>query len=77
MDRSRRNFRVLNPGDRVKHNYTDGHGKGVVLSRKGDGSGQLAYIVKYDNVKEAMPYTFNSETQEIVPLRHQHKKAAK
>lgn len=59
--------RQLQPGERVRHNYRDGYGLGTVQGRRGDGSDRMAYQVKFDAVGEAMPYTFNADTQEIVP----------
>lgn len=56
----------LEVGQRVRHNYKSGHGLGKVIERRGDGSERLAYVVLWDKTGNAMPYTHNSENQEIV-----------
>lgn len=57
----------LKIGDKVRHNYTDGHGEGVVVDVRGDGSDRLAYMVMFDSCAGTFPYTYNREFQEIVP----------
>lgn len=61
-----RPVRPLEVGQRVRHNYKSGHGFGKVLERRGDGCERLAYIVLWDKTGNAMPYTHNTDNQEIV-----------
>lgn len=54
-------------GCRVRHNYTDGHGEGTVVSMKeGAFSSLLGFEVTWDSGAGTFPYTHTAENQEIV-----------
>jgi hypothetical protein len=59
----------LFPGSRVRHNYADGHGIGSVIEVAEKFEERFAYKVLWDSGVGPEPYTYNDETQEIVPVR--------
>lgn len=68
MKNSNKEVVRLNVGQRVKHNYQDGHGLGTIVSVDEDHTKRFAYRVKYDNVDEVMPYSYNEDNKEIIPV---------
>lgn len=58
----------LEIGQRVRHNYENGHGQGRIVGRLRDGSEPLSYSVQWDTGYEVMSYTHNDDNQEIVAV---------
>ncbi len=65
---------VMSEGDRVRHNYPNGHGNGTVVGVRDRPDGRLNIDVLWDSGAGPMPYSCNDETQEIVALRGRERK---
>lgn len=60
-------LKKLKAGDRVRHNYTDGHGEGIVTFVKDNPDSDFNVTVVWDSGKGTFPYTYNQRVQEVVP----------